>query len=624
MGIHRKVVLRMRQRISPLIAPLLALGSLLLIFLWIYGRFAGRLYFLLDDPIETEAALARPLGAIIGDAFSGRLNWSGYRPGAYSLRAIMAHAFGLQAMAGYFVVGLAVHLANVLLAYRLLWRVGRSVLWAFVAAAIVLLLPSHNEAVLYMSASANLFALLFALLALDFALTARERDALWPQGAAALAYAAAVLVYEVTIILPLLVFAADWALEGRQLPRARWPLYAMLATAVVLVLGMRLWAGSFAPVRSDYATSFAPGHLARGYLLLLGQMVLLHNSPWLHIPPFDWIREWMSPANPRAVASMLLTLGATVAVIVATWRPRRGNPGNPRTLPLPPHARPWHAFWVLWGVLWVLMISLPFAALAGRNPENRYTYIPSFGFAVALVAGLAWGQERLRRRPWARGLLLGAVALLLTFYAYVDTSDVSEYERASAHTRAFFSGAPAALATVPPGVLLMQVGVPGTVGGAFVFTTDESFRSSMRLLYGPQTQSLPGDLALRTRLMEQPDAAAATALLAYDRATGRTAQVEQVMLCSLTTECAAFALLPGKSELPWRYVQVYNEETPEQGGVALLVESANPQQRVACWGFADLERREMTPIHFTNQQLDERCARTAAELHANQVYSAPR
>ena len=611
----------MRQR-RPLVsastlAPYVAVGSLVLLFLWLYGRFAGRLYLLLDDYIEMEAVLARPLLTAIADSFRGVINWSGYRPASIAMRALLFHPFGLEYVTGYHLVDLCGHLICVLLSYRLLWRIGRNTWWAFVGAAIVLLLPAHNEAVLLFLFNANVFALLFALLALDLALTARQSDSLWPQIATATSFAVAVLIFEVTIVLPVLIVAADWVLD-RRLSRKRLPLYGMLAVVAAAILALRLSLGVFVHVRSDYAISLAPANVALGYLLLLGQMVLLHSSPWPHWPLFSWLREWMSPTNPRVLVSVLLTLGATIAVLWTT----RGARERTRREPLALNSS---LLWAVWGLLWLLAIGLPFASLSERNPEGRYTYIPSFGMAVALVAVLAWAEKMLRRRTKARWLLSGFTVCLLAFYAYVDTSDVAEWERASAHARAFMQGAPTVQPAISPGVTLAQVGVPGSVGGAFVFTTSESFRSAMRLLYGPQTESMSGDLALRTRLLQTPDATRTTLLLAYDRAAHAIARVERVDFCTDATNCAAFSLAAVGAVPPlWRYVQVYNDNDPDMGGIGLLFDAPNPTQALSCWAFVDLERVTVESAEKRTVPLEQRCAEASADLLANPDFVATR
>ncbi len=330
-------------RPSPL-PTLLAVGTLVLLFLWIYGRFAPALHFVLDDPIETEVALSRSWGAAVLGSFTGEINWSGYRPVTYALRATLAHLFGVQQMVGYYVVSLGLHLLNTLLTWHVVRRVARNEAWAFLAAAIVLLLPAHNEAVLYISASANLLALFFCLLTLEFALTARRSVRLWPQLGAALCLLLAALAYEVTLPLIVLVLAADWAMDramdraaGASTLRRRLPMYAAMAAALAIALGLRLWAGSgqMTPIRSDYALTLNPLRIARGYVLLAGQMVLLHTSAWLHVPLFSNVRQWMDPANARALASMALALvlGGATMVVGLRAASRSDAPANVRPMP---------------------------------------------------------------------------------------------------------------------------------------------------------------------------------------------------------------------------------------------------------------------------------------------------
>ncbi len=608
----------MRDRLAPRLAPLLALGTLLLLFLWIYGRFAPALHFVLDDPIESEVALARSWGAAVIGSFNGEINWSGYRPLTYAMRATLVHLFGLQQVVGYYIVSLGLHLLNTLLTWRIVRRVARNDVWAFVAAAIVLLLPSHNEAVLYMSASANLLALLFCLLTLEFALTARATTRLWPQITAAICLMLSALAYEVTLPLIALVFAADWAMnqaEGRgdapSTLRKRLPMYAMMAAALVLVLGLRLWAGSgqVTPDRVDYALTLNPLHIARGYLLLLGQMVLLHTSPWPHVHLFANVREWMAPSNPRALASMALALLLSGATLLVAFRAARVDHGAAHPTPRP-------RVWLLWGLLWIAAMSLSFAMLVGRNPENRYTYIPSFGMAVAVAAGLAWLLPRKRSRPRAQAAVAIAAVALLTFYAYVDTSDVAEWERAAEHARSFLAGASAVMPNpLPAGVTLAQVGVPGDVGTAYVFNTDDGFAAAMRLHYGVGAlNTLAGDLPLRARLKNEPSAVATTFVLGYSPASHAVRPVDRALLCATPDSCMSYALQATATDAPtWTYALVGDPDAPSAEAVALLID---PQQDApaACWLVFDLTRVKSNPRDWDNAAVAARCKATLAAL----------
>lgn len=592
----------------------LALGSLALLFLWIYLRFAGKLYFILDDYIESELALSSPLAAAIRDSFTGAINWSGYRPVSYALRALLVHTFGIERLTGYYFLILMLHFANTLLAYHLVWRVARSALLAYIAAAFFLLLPAHNEAVLYFSASANLIALFFALLTLTFSLSAttlgaRSVTRWWAILGAALVYWLAILSYEVSLPLILLVFLADWwlsASSGRmtmgEFLRHRVWLYAALGAALLLAMGMRLvWGGGlFGPPRSDYGTSFAPPHLAYGYTMLLSQMALLHNSPWLHLPDFVYTRDWMAWNNPRALLSVAMAFGLSLVTLWVAWRARPVSTKRRDAL-----------FWMAWGALWLLLVTLPFAALDGRNPENRYTYIPSFGAAILVTASFALLLGWVQRRGWQRigvPVLILVASTGLAFYAWVDTSDVAEWERAATHARAFVNAA--SEMPLNDAHTIVQVGVPGDVGSAYVFTTDESFAAAMRL-HGaePDAHIVAGDLNARHALTTGNTP---LLLLLYDR-TGRGAQpASAALLCSeppSAESCERFAVSTTEDDntAPWYFVQVYNEVAPESGGLGMIVENANGPRLVSCWHYYDAERVTIDPSTFDNSAIAARC-----------------
>jgi hypothetical protein len=623
-----------RAPLAPRIAPWLAIGTLFLLFLWIYGRFAPALHFVLDDPIETEVALARTWRAAVTGSFTGSINWSGYRPVTYALRATLAHLFGVQQMVGYYVVSLGLHLLNTLLTWRLVRRVAGNEAWAFLAAAIVLLLPAHNEAVLYMSASANLLALFFCLLTLEFALTARATARLWPQFVAAICLALAALAYEVTLPLIALIFAADWAMARAEVHaegsagvestlRRHLPMYSAMIAAIVVVLAMRLWAGSgqMTSIRSDYALTMNPLRIVHGYLLLLGQMVLLHTSPWLHVPIFSNVRQWMEPTNARALASMALAFVLGSATLLVGMRAARSAGDRA------PAAKPRPPMWVAWGVFWVAAMSLSFTMLAYRNPENRYTYIPSFGMAVAVTAGLAWLLPRGRWRPLAEGLVTAAAVALLTFYAYVDTSDVAEWERAAHHTRSFLAGASNVLPELPPSldnVTLAQVGVPVDLGAAYLFSTDEGFAAAMRLHYGaPTLASLAGDLPLRARLENEADAAARTLLLGYSPERHEVRLVDSALICPTADVCTEYTLQNPTANGPtWRYALVGDPAAMGEGAVALLIDpgAAAPAD---CWFVTDIDRYEAGTRVWDSAAVAVRCQATLDALRDGGALQAP-
>ncbi len=623
---------------------LLAVGSLLLVWAFVFGRFAGRLYFVMDDYIEVSTLLSSSLGAAVRGSILGEIQWSGYRPVPFVLRALLAHTFGTERLAGYYLVSLGLHLANVLLLFFLLRAAWRGTAWAFGAALFLLLIPAPNEAVLWMTGSAGMLALLFAQISLGSAMAALHGGrgggpvgrVLWTLAATA-AYALSFLATENALALPLFVLLLDWGLgrsrpraAGRRVDRARLGLYAAYAVVALLLVAVRLWAnaGQIATARADYAVGFDPARILQGYLLIGGQFVLLHTSPWIYLPPFTVLREWMSPLNPRALASMLLTGVLAASTFFVALRTPSAAQGEQAGAGQP---RPAYPFWVGWGLLWLLVLALPYTMLSARHPESRYLYLPAAGLAVAFGAAGGWLDARLRGRPWLHALPAAAAVLLLSFYAYVMTSDVAQWERAGAHARAFVEGARAQVPTLakqslvglPAADTVLQVGVPGAVGTAYVFNTQEGFRSATQLMLydGMAQQTAAGDLAVAALFHIDPALAEHSILFGYDAATRRVRSVERALFCDAALTCSELRpllLAPASPQAapPWVYVQIHDPAAPQEPGVGLLFEPGTQaaDAPVACWSFQDLERAAIDLADLSETAQAERCAEAARRI----------
>lgn len=570
--------------------------ALLLIFFWFYGRYAHQLYFVMDDYIETAVNLAKPLPAVIADTFSGRVNWSGYRPVTYTVRAILSHAFQLDYPIGYYLYSLGLHFFNT----WLLWRVAQQIFahsgWAFLAALIFLLLPAHNEAVFYMSANANLTALCFALLTLLFVLLMQKRKQALGYGlCACLSYGLGVLAYEVLLPLPLFIWLMEWRLNGKVLQRKQIPLYAGLALVAVAVLALRYWAmgQNLMPARADYATSTDPLHIMRGYLIFFGQMVLLHTSAWLGQPLFQNRRDWLDPfalSSLLSVSFMLICLAGWYRVMQKQWSQLV--------------SAPW--FWLLWGIGWAFLFSLPFAMLSGRYPENRYVYIPSVGFAIAVTALLIL-LNNLTHSIRLRSALLSLPILLLAFYAYVNVSDASEWQRASRHTHTFLTQTQALVQTFPPESKVFQVGMPIVVGNAYVFTTNIALQFALGWVYNNSTLTAEdGTSALRAYLRADDFDLTKTYLLSYDAQKHQTYLPEWIEDCYNEMTCrlyptAAFTL----PEKPTVTKVLFSEGLHFLGHKLSWLYHLNHERTepvlVTCWQLTSRPDADYTfYIHFTD------------------------
>ena len=581
-----------------------ALTALLLIFLWVYGRFAFGLYFVMDDFIHSASEMTGPFWPTLRDTFAGVISWSGYRPLSTALRVVLTHAFGLERMGGYYVIYLSLHFINTLLTYRLVRRVGHSVLWAFFAAAVVLLLPSHNEAVFWFAATSNVLALLFALLALDFALTATDKPGSLRSLAMALAYLCAVLAYEVALPLPLLIFAADWIRNGRP-GRSRLRFYGLLALVGFLLLALRLMAqdGALVPARSDYAASLDLGHFVRNYLLLFSQMLLLYTSPYPGAPLYGWSRNWLEPTGSLAITTIALTAALTIAVFGIALRARRTHAGGD----MPPTRRQiW--LWFAWGLLWMLAMGLAFASLIGRNPENRYTYLLSFGFAISLTALLAALYRLLQRVRALQYAQLGLMAGLIAFYAYVSVGDAVDWTAAGALVRASQETIHAAIPTLEADQAIGQIGIPAHVGSAYTYAIEPAFQDAMRLLYGTGQPAFAGNASVRAWFTDNPEIGKRTYAFTWDDTAQRVVPLVAVILCKTYDDCQYYDLRrpDGSSKnRGMRYVQIFDPDNPQMGGAGLFA-TLQPYAVHGCYGYLD-ETVDADPDAFADYPLGQRC-----------------
>jgi len=574
---------------------LLSVVGLFILFFWFYGRFAPQLYFIMDDYIETRYNLTKPLSAMLLDSFSGELNWSGYRPLTYAIRAIFSHWFRLDHVIGYHLYGLALHFVNTVLVLLISRRLFAHSAWALLAALIFLLLPSHNEAIFYMSANANLTGLCLALLSIRFVLMTQEGSTRLYSVLACLFYALAVLAYEVLLPLPLLLWLLEWRLNGKVFQRKQRWLYGGLLLVAIVLLGLRYWLMEqrLTPARADYAISTDWWHIGRGYLILWGQMVLLHTSAWQHYPLFRNARDWLHPLDSRALLSVGIIITALVGWLLLL-RQKISRQANP---PL---------FWLEWGIAWLYVFSLPFAMLSGRYPENRYVYIPSFGFAVGLAACFALLYGAVERRALLRTLVVALPIGLLIFYAYVTTSDRVEWVSASRHARTFITQSQALIQHFPLGSRLFQTDVPEHVGAAYIFTTDEAFRSAMQWVYADdQLDVTVGHLKLREYLRADDSDLTKSYLLAYDAAAYRTRLIDWVKDCYTEIDCTLYPLAPftppAKTQAQITFAEGIQLLTHEQSWLYHINYQKIEPVLITCWQLTTLTQYDYTfYLHLTD------------------------
>jgi protein O-mannosyl-transferase len=326
-----------------------------------------------------------------------------YRP-LFNIALIVNYAlFGLQTV-GWHLVSLLIHLAVVVLVYRLArrWEVGRET--ALAAALLFGLHPAHSESVAWVAALPDPLAALFILSALLFYERhyhgqGRSRAAL---GASIALAFAAMLSKEVAVMLAVFIFVRELldrapgeplAATMMQAAKRAAPDFAVTALYIVMryaVLGF---------LRQDDPTS-AP--VSPFEVLITIPSVMLAYARMLFAPyPLAVVygnKYVESVTDPRFWGAAL----AVAAILMAAAWLVRGSVVGRRAL----------AFTILF--------ILPVLNLKAFRPQesllhDRYLYLPSVGFCLLLAIAIGWLAARVAERR--RQVFIAATAVIaLVFF----------------------------------------------------------------------------------------------------------------------------------------------------------------------------------------------------------------
>jgi tetratricopeptide (TPR) repeat protein len=339
--------------------------------------------------------------------------WSQSMPG---IRPLLKFSYALNwtlnaAPFGFHLFNIIVHAVNTVLVYRLLGALrapaGGVAQWApFVGALLFALHPVQTEAVTYVSGrSVSLMALFYLGSVLAWLRANDAKDGTpWRVLSAAL-FAAALLVKEMAVALPLTLLLLDAVSRQRMeifrtASRLRWH-------ALVLAIGLCAFFTS-PTYRSFLDISLSTRGIADNLLTQINAMGYLAAQlvlPWrMNIDPDLPVVKGMS-------MSLLFGMVVIGAIVWIGWRNRR--------------ERPWLAFAILWFFLHLLPTNSIIARLDVAN--DRQLYLAAIGpfFAIGIaVEALARGSAR--RWAWA------ATALVLLALAVATVQRNQDYASAVA------------------------------------------------------------------------------------------------------------------------------------------------------------------------------------------------
>jgi tetratricopeptide (TPR) repeat protein len=273
--------------------------------------------------------------------------------------------FGLNPGAHHF-VSVLFHAANVALLFTLLLRLTEKIWPAAVIAALFAWHPLHVESVAWISERKDVLSTFFALLALlSYSKFAKEncRRSFW---LALIFFALGLLAKPMLVTLPFVLLLLDyWPLQRFQISNFKFqilfekiPFFLLTAISCVVTF--------FAQRNGEAVVSLARVSLR----------YRLENAP---VAVVNYLQKFFWPAGlsaiypmPDKISTLQVALSVVVLILIsaAAWRWRKSRP------------------YFIVGWLWFLGTLVPVIGLVqvgGAAMADRYTYIPSIGFLIALV-----------------------------------------------------------------------------------------------------------------------------------------------------------------------------------------------------------------------------------------------
>jgi tetratricopeptide (TPR) repeat protein len=323
--------------------------------------------------------------------------WTDYWPMSWTLFWVEWHLWG-NALLGYHIVTLALHLIDGLLVWRLLGRVG--VRWGWLGGLIFVVHPLGVETVAWISETKNTFSVLVFLLAVEAWL---DFDEGWRPGyyLSVFLYLVAMLCKSSVIMMPFVLLLYGWWKHGR----VGWADLVRVVPyfAIALVLGLI----------SFYMQNRNPASIGAN---AIPYMTPLHRLVGVGVEVFFYLGKFLAPANllpiyprwtlnpPTLLEWLALPALAAIAWIIWRWR-----------------GKDWSRHVIL-GAGFFLLMGLPTFGLATMlylrisRVADHFVYLPMIGLIGLTVVGL---EAVCARLPFlARPVIPLALAAALAVFAW--------------------------------------------------------------------------------------------------------------------------------------------------------------------------------------------------------------
>jgi len=434
-------------------------------------------YFLADDFVALNQLALKQTSFVDNLAWFGR-DWgigaNFYRP-IVRLGYYFQYLFFQDNPAGWHLVSVGLHSCNALLVFGLGYLLSKRIAVGVVAGLVFGLLPIHSEPVAWISGQTDLWATLFGLTATLCFIIMRQNQARGTRHtgwrvAALMGFALALGSKETAAALPSALLAYEFMTGGINRLRTKaspghhsittlWlnhaPFWIMLGLYIILRLLLFKGLG--------------------GYVTTVGQQPDLilwgrSNLRWLLLP--------FSVGGTDGLTFIIIVGAFVVLTAVQEWE-SGGRAGAFNTLRTAGY-----------GLMWVLLFLLP-AALV--QPAERFTYLPSVGFALFVgailapfvSANLSISRPRLLELAWwLRVVAVGAVAII---YLATTSGRVQAWVKAGDTAYNVLQNTQAVItkSNLPHYSYLYGENVPADAPGAYLFRT--GYGEAIQWLYRDTT-----------------------------------------------------------------------------------------------------------------------------------------
>lgn len=428
----------------------------LLVFVMFGAGFAN--FFVADDFTWLKwAATAHPadLANYFVDA-QGLI----YRPIAKILMFVMYSVFAFQPT-GYHVVGAFVHFFIALGIYILGMFLFKKKLWAWILAALYIVLPIHAEVLFWISTLSISWSTLFIIYAIVTYIVFRQRKSYMFYGISLLLSLLSLFTYEMGVVLPLLLLVVDMLMEKKLTKKT-----LMYLLPYVVLDGFYLFVRSSSHVAAmggDYSYSMI--HLVPN---VIANFITYIPTAFFGERVIAWqfsVRQ-IAKMYPLTIGSVLVLLIGAMSGVGYVFR-RKIDVNLLR--------------YGIFGLVFAFIALLPFLGLG--NMSERYGYLGSLGFVFVIIAFAKFAAEK--RSLYIKGALVIIGILFFLFAKSAVDRELQQWNKASKITYNALAYIKVVKETVPSNATFYVSHLPTRYGNAWIFPV--GFEDGLWFVYRENT-----------------------------------------------------------------------------------------------------------------------------------------